>query len=185
MPKSDQELIEACRRGEGQAWQMVLDEYERLVFSIPLNYGLSPQDAADITQLTFTMLMESLDRLRDDSNLAAWLATVARRHSWRVVRQRHRESPENDRDLAEKSELLVDSANPVQHIETLQWLDYGLNLLEKRCRQLLQALYFDQTEPSYAMIARRLEMRVGSIGPTRTRCLKKLRQLLEHKGNSS
>ena len=90
MAKSDQKLIEACRKGDGQAWQTMLDQYERLVFSIPLNYGLSADDAADVTQLTFTILMESLDRLRDDSNLAAWLSTVAKRHSWRLIRQRRR-----------------------------------------------------------------------------------------------
>ena len=105
MAKSDRELIEACRRGDGQAWQMVLDQYERLVFSIPLNSGLSAEDAADVTQLTFTIFMESLDRLRDDSNLAAWLSTVAKRHSWRVIRQRRRESPETDRRRHRLSEL--------------------------------------------------------------------------------
>ncbi len=123
MQKSDLELIEACRKGERQAWQMMLNQYERLVFSIPLNYGLSSEDAADVTQLTFTILMQSLDRLRDDSNLAAWLSTVAKRHSWRVMRQRRREGPENDTDLADKSELLVDSNNPVKRIDTLQWLN--------------------------------------------------------------
>ncbi len=179
MAKSDRELIEACRRGDGQAWQMVLDQYERLVFSIPLNSGLSASDAADVTQLTFTIFMESLDRLRDDSNLAAWLSTVAKRHSWRVMRQRRRESPDPEADLADKWDTLVDSRNPTKRWETLQWLNYGLNLLNQRCRQLLLALYFDQNEPSYAQIARTFKMRVGSIGPTRTRCLKKLRQLLE------
>ena len=179
MRKTDQELIQACRKGEARAWQMVLDQYERLVFSIPLNYGLSAEDAADITQLTFTILMESLDRLRDDSNLAAWLSTVAKRQSWRVVRQRRRESPDPEADLADKWDTEADPSNPIKRWETLQWLNYGLNLLNQRCRQLLLALYFDQTEPSYAEIARTLKIRKGSIGPTRTRCLQKLKKLLE------
>ncbi len=178
MPKSDQELIEACRQGSEQAWQMMLDQYSGLVFSIPRKLGLSASDAADITQLTFTILIESLDRLHDNSNLAAWLSTVARRHSWRMMLRRRREGPLNDADLADKSDLLVEEANPIKHLETRKWLDYGLNLLDQRCRQLLLALYFDQTEPSYAEIARTLEMRVGSIGPTRARCIKKLRKLL-------
>lgn len=179
MKKSDRELIEACRKGNGQAWQMVLDQYSGLVFSISLNSGLSAEDAADVTQLTFTIFMESLDRLRDDSNLAAWLSTVAKRHSWRVKSQRRRESPDYDTDLADKWDTLADSRNPTKRWETLQWLNYGLNLLNQRCRQLLLALYFDQNEPSYAQIAHTFKMRIGSIGPTRTRCLKKLRQLLE------
>ena len=79
--KTDQELIDACRAGRQDAWQEVLTRYERLVFSIPLNFGLTRADAADVAQLTFSALVEHLDRLRPDSNLGAWLATVARRYA--------------------------------------------------------------------------------------------------------
>src|SRR5687768_4689004 len=93
MPLSDQELILASRQGDAAAWESLVEKYERLVYSIPLNYGLSREDAADIAQITFTILLQSLDSLRDDSRLGAWLAMVARRHTWRLLNRQRRESP--------------------------------------------------------------------------------------------
>src|SRR5687767_2438174 len=89
---SDHMLLQACRDGDAQGWSRLLDKYERLVYSIPLNYGLSREDAADIAQIVFTSLLQSLDNLREESNLAGWLATVARRHSWRLLARGRRES---------------------------------------------------------------------------------------------
>ncbi|MFQ5433645.1 MAG: RNA polymerase sigma factor [Anaerolineae bacterium] len=174
---SDIDLIQGCRRGESAAWQQILVKYERLVYSIPLNLGLSVDDAADIAQLTFTILIQSLDGLRDDSRLGAWLATVARRHSWRLMQKQRREQPHPEDDLANMPELLGQTDNTDQ-VELLQWLNEGLNQLKERCRRLLQALYFDNDAPSYADIAHRFGMREGSIGPTRARCLARLRDIM-------
>ena len=77
-----------CRQGSTGAWQRLFNKYERLVYSIPLRYGLSRHDAADITQTTFTILIQSLDTLRDDSRLGPWLATVARHRARDVARNR-------------------------------------------------------------------------------------------------
>ncbi|HID82163.1 MAG TPA: sigma-70 family RNA polymerase sigma factor [Thiotrichales bacterium] len=99
MYQSDDDLIQACRKGDSRAWKIVVDKYKRLVFSIPLNYGLSQEDAADITQITFTILFKSLDQLYSNARLAPWLATVARRHSWRLLERYRRESVHSDEDL--------------------------------------------------------------------------------------
>ena len=173
---SDYELIQRCRKGDNRAWEAVLDQYGRLVFSIPLNAGLSPEDAADISQLTFTIFMQSLDKLRDDSRLGSWLATVAKRHSWRLLARRRRERVELDDDLASKSQ--AQAPNLTERWERIEWLTYGLNHIDERCRTLLLALYFDPQEPSYAEIATDLNISVGSVGPTRARCLKKLKKIL-------
>lgn len=180
MYESDRDLIEACRRGDARAWRRLLDRYERLVYSIPLNYGLSHEDAADISQLTFTILIESLDTLRDDSRLGPWLATVARRHTWRLLKRTQRESTESAGDLADTSLLphKADDTNSIDRWELLEWLDQGLSRLDERCRELLLALYFDPQQPSYAEVAARLNMPVGSIGPTRARCLERLKGIL-------
>src|SRR5215210_8180640 len=87
----DRDLILDCRNGDLGAWQRLLDRYERLVFSVPRRYGLSLEDAADITQLTFTILFQSIDTLSEDSTLGAWLTTVARRHTWRRLERKRRE----------------------------------------------------------------------------------------------
>lgn len=175
--QSDHNLIHACRAGHARAWERLLDKYERLVFSIALNYGLTTDDAADVTQISFTILLQNLDTLPDETRLAPWLATVARRHTWRVLARNRREAVNPEEDLA-GHETLGGIADHSERSELVEWLNYGLNMLEERCRQLLLALYFDAEQPSYAQIADHLKMPVGSIGPTRARCLEQMKQRL-------
>lgn len=178
--RSDEALIQACRQGDAQAWQALLDQYERLVFFIPLKYGLSHDDAADVAQYCFIALMESLDNLRDDSNLAAWLSTVAERRTWRLLKQYRRERIGDEEDVAQDASLIgtTDGRRPLERGEQLEWINEGLSHIGDRCRELLLALYFDRDEPSYAEVAQKLGMPVGSIGPTRARCLERLRQVM-------
>jgi RNA polymerase sigma factor (sigma-70 family) len=175
---SDAALISACRRGDRRAWNQLVKRYERLVFSIPLNYGLSREDAADITQLTFSILIQSIDKIADDSRLGPWLAVVARRHTWRLMERNRRETTGAEGDLPESPLPDESSARSMERWELLDWLDQGLAKISDHCRELLLALYFSPEEPSYAEVAARLEMPVGSIGPTRARCLKQLREKL-------
>jgi RNA polymerase sigma factor (sigma-70 family) len=175
----DRDLIRRCRKGDARAWRRLLDKYERLVFSIPLKHGLSRDDAADVTQLTFSILVQSLDTLAEDSRLGAWLATVARRHTWRLLARNRRESAEESLEPTEGAALFGGSdAETVESWELTQWLDYGLSLVGERCRELLLALYFQPEGLSYSEVAARLGVPVGSIGPTRARCLKRLKQVL-------
>lgn len=177
---SDQTLLQACRAGDQQAWSQLLSQYERLVYSIPRNYGLSQDDAADIAQLTFTALLESLDNIQDAERLGSWLATVARRHSWRMIERGKREQSEAVAPIPETAALLGRTDdNPIERWELSEWLNRGLSLLNERCRELLIALYFEQGKPQYSDIAERLDIPVGSVGPTRARCLERMRQLLE------
>ncbi len=192
MLKTDMDLLRACRKGEVRAWEALMDKYERLVFSIPLGYGLSREDAADVSQLTFTIFMQSMDSLRDDSRLGAWLATVARRHSWRLMEKNRREGTSGKEDLA-SSDLAHKDGNDdsgaaalfggdddaPEKWETVQWLDQGLAQVGAKCRELLSILYFDEESPSYIDVAKKLGMPIGSIGPTRARCLKRLKEALE------
>lgn len=176
---SDRSLIRACRRGDVGAWQRLLDRYERLVFSVPRRYGLSPEDAADITQLTFTILIQSMDSLSEDSNLGAWLIIVARRHTWRLLDRNRRKSASEHVGWGEATTLLPSNdSEGIERWELGEWLNHGLSLVSKDCRDLLSALYLEPEQPSYADVAARLGMAVGSVGPTRIRCLKRLRQVL-------
>lgn len=177
MPNIDRDLIRACRSGDAHAWERLLDKYERLVFSIPLNHGLTADDAADITQITYTILLQSLDTLPDDLPLSAWLATVARRHTWRLLARQRREAVNPDEDIAE-NETLGGVVDHRERSELIEWINHGLGLLNERCNQLLLALYFDPRQPSYAQVAERLNMPVGSLGPTRARCLEQMRRHL-------
>ena len=180
IPESDDDLIRACRDGDAHAWDRLLHKYERLVFSIPLNYGLSRDDAADITQLTFMSLIQSLEALREGSSLGAWLALVARRNTWRVIERTRHESVGEYAELADSSAAIdTGGANPMERWELTEWLNQGLLALNERCRDLLLALYFEVESPSYSEIAARIGMPVGSVGPTRARCLERLKQILQ------
>ncbi|HLF89686.1 MAG TPA: sigma-70 family RNA polymerase sigma factor [Anaerolineales bacterium] len=176
--ETDIDLIHACRRGDMRAWERVLEKYERLVFSIALKYGLSVEDAADVTQTTFTILMQSLDSLREDTRLAPWLATVAKRHTWRCLTKRKREQVTPDEDLARQDWAVQRPANPFETWERVEWLRDGLGQLDERCRELLLTLYFEVETPSYVEVAERFEMSPGSVGPTRARCLERLKSLM-------
>ena len=178
----DRDLIRRCRQGSAGAWQQLLNRYERLVYSIPLSYGVSRDDAADIAQITFTILIQSIDSLSEDSRLGPWLVTVARRHTWRLLDRNRRERASDHLegvDVAERAVLLGKSdADSIEHWELAEWLDTGLSKIGESCRELLLALYFQPERSSYAEVAARLSMPIGSIGPSRARCLKRLRQVL-------
>ena len=181
MYETDSELLAGCREGDARAWQQLLDNYERLVYSIPLNYGLTVADAADIAQVTFTIFLQSMNALDDDSNLTAWLATVARRHSWRLLEQRRREEVGTSGDLSEALYAIPSHATrrQLEHDELVEWLVQGMRGLDDRCRELLQSLYFSPQSPSYAEVARQFGIAEGSVGPIRARCLERLRVLLD------
>lgn len=177
------DLLRACRNGDAAAWQQIVTQYERLVYSIPLRMGLSRDDAADIFQLTFAALMNSLEAIRDEAKLGGWLATVARRHSWRLIREGKTQThidDESEETLSQSASILgYGDSERIQEWEVSQWVGQSLDKLQDRCRELLRQLYFSTNEPAYTDIARQLGIPIGSIGPTQARCLERLRELME------
>jgi RNA polymerase sigma factor (sigma-70 family) len=166
---SDLELLSACRTGDQNAWDALVARYERLVFSVALRNGVTREEAADITQMTFIALLESLSRLRDEQRLASWLMSVSRRQAWRQRRRHERERP---------VEQVSSGEDPIAAWERVAVVHEGLQRLGGACRDLLLALYFDPAAPSYAEVAQRLGRSIGGIGPMRARCLQHLRALL-------
>jgi len=182
---SDSELITACVNGEAWAWNALVDRYKRLIYSIALRANLGQEDAADVFQTVFTLLLENLHNIRDPQALGAWLITTAKRQSWRMLRKRQREVSDSE-DSAElaAAEWLEDT-----HPDESRWADQALvrdalEHLDGRCKKLLWLLYYDRSEPSYEEISQRIRMPLGSIGPTRARCLQKLRKILQTMGMS-
>ena len=173
---SDRDLIRGCREGRVGAWRRLLEKYERLVYSVPRKYGLSTDDAADITQLTFTIFVQSMDRLPEDSKLGGWLTTVARRHTWRLLERNRRQGIGNHAVLDENT--TGGDTETLDNWELGEWLYQGLSMIGRSCRDLLYALYLDPKQPSYAEVAARLGMAIGSVGPTRIRCLEQLKRAL-------
>lgn len=180
--QTDWELVQACREGDQAAWTELVIRYERLVFWVPRKqYGLTEADSADIMQAVFAIMVKSLGSFHAESNVKSWLVTVTRRHTWRVLQKNDRETVLGESDLAETT--LIDGVDEsemsaAEQWETADWLNTGLYQLNEKCRDLLTALYLDSNSPSYDDIAEKFSMKVGSIGPTRARCLKKLREIL-------
>ena len=168
-------MLRACQSGDRKAWQALLDRYERLVYSIPLNFGLSRSDADDVAQATFSALVHSMGSIADEERVGAWLGTVARRQTWRLVERRRREPPVPD----DRLDRVSTEDSMIAHTENLEWLNQGLAKMDRRCRDLLTALYFSEEAPTYTAVAKEFGIPVGSVGPTRARCLGKLRALLE------
>jgi RNA polymerase sigma factor (sigma-70 family) len=167
---SDLELLSACRAGDQGAWELLVERYERLVFSVALRNGVTREEAADITQMTFIALLESIGKLREDQRLASWLMSVARRLAWRQRRRSDRECLGVER--------MTWPEDPIAEWERIAVVHEGLMRLGRACRDLLLALYFDPASPSYAIIAERFGRSIGGIGPMRARCLQRLRVLL-------
>ncbi len=159
--------------GDERAWNSLVAEFQRLVYSIPKRSGLGDSDCDDVFQGTFVALYRHLDRIDDPQTLPRWLATTASRETYRVSRRLSKQGFENlDEQLAAE-----DASAETMAIDAVQTegLHRALAKLGGRCEQLLKLLYFE--ESAYQEIAERLKIAIGAIGPTRARCLDKLRRL--------
>jgi RNA polymerase sigma factor (sigma-70 family) len=179
----DPELIEACLKGSGQAWEALLIRYQRLIYSIPLRYGLPEHDANDVFQNVSLLLWENLGHIRDRERLGAWLVITTRRECWRMLRQRRQNITTLEGETLDKllpmgplseDEFLV--------MEQQSQIRAAVETLDAPCRELLKLLFYTEPRPAYSEIARSLALPEGSIGPTRARCLEKLLKILEDMG---
>lgn len=185
-PASDAELIRACRAGDAQAWASLVVRFERLIYTVPRRAGLSADEAADVFQTVFMRLHEHLHALAQPERVQAWLVTTARRETLRLLEQRRRSVawlPAGDADDgdADPPEPADPDPLPDELLDELQQRHRArtaLDAMAEPCRSLLGLLYGSDEPPPYADIAARLGMPVGSIGPTRARCLAKLREAM-------
>ncbi|NHA01030.1 sigma-70 family RNA polymerase sigma factor [Nocardioides sp. W3-2-3] len=168
-------LLARCRERDGEAWNLLVARYERLVYSVARRNGLSDEDAADVTQGTFVTLIDSLSRIRDEERLASWLMTVTRRQAWRV-----RNLSRRDVHLEQAPEEVDDPFADWDSVVALH------DALAEPGRHLPQVCWRRSTSsrraPGYAEIAERFGRSIGGIGPLRGRCLEKLKAILTEDG---
>ncbi|GAB2824651.1 RNA polymerase sigma factor [Lentzea nigeriaca] len=171
---SNTEVLEAARAGLS-GWELLVERYSRLVWSVPRSFRLSYADAADVYQCTWLCLAEHLTRIRQPEQLGTWLIRTATRQSIAVVRARGREVSldrwEPESSLPSPEEVVV--TNDRQH---RLWT--ALMTLNERCQRLL-CIAAHSPELSYAQVAEALGMKLGNVGSTRSRCLAELRRKLE------
>jgi RNA polymerase sigma factor (sigma-70 family) len=185
--RGDRELIIACLDGDSTAWETLITRYQRLIYSIPMKARLSPDDAADIFQSVCLKLYEKLSTLRDHERVSSWLITTTTREVWRIAARNRRDvtsalGDEEGVDVINQ----IPSTGPLadeqrQALEQQQIVRQSVEALPERCRNLVTMLFYEKDELSYADIARRMNMPVPSVGPTRARCLEKLKKLLQDK----
>ena len=168
--KSDSELIKGCLSGDQDSWNDLIDRYQRLIYSVARALCQSRDDEADVFQHVCLQLYQRLPELRDHDTLPAWLITVTRRHVVALLNSR--------RPLVPLDDNHPDAEIHIGWIENEHIVERAMLDLPERCRSLIDLLYLHPAQLSYAAIAERLGMPVSSIGPTRARCLKKLRKLL-------
>lgn len=183
----DAALVAGCLRGEARSWELLVRRYQRLVFAIVRRIGLDEHAAADVFQTVYSRLLAHLPRIADPSRVQAWIVTTTKREA--LLQRKHGErwismTREGDADEAHDDagpewDLADESPQAEQALAALQQLNLvrlGLERLDPKCRNLIRLLFDDaDASPEYGEIAARLGMAVGSIGPTRARCLAKLR----------
>lgn len=180
-PELDARLVERCLAGDRRAWDALVRRHERLVYSVARSWRLSDEDLGDVFQEVFAALVRGLPRLRDARSLVRWLSSTTDRVArTRALRQR-RELALRVEDEA-VFERLTDASEPVgaelEALERQATVRLALSGVPERCRRLILALYYEDPTPAYSDLAYRLGVPIGSLGPTRARCMEKLRELL-------
>lgn len=172
------DLARRAISGDNAAWARLVDRYNAMVWSIVRSFRLSPDDALDAVQTVWLRLVENLDRIKEPDAVGTWLATTARNQCLSQLRRRERQAVPFDTAAREVVDVRVappDEALVVNERYAAVWT--ALSRISERCQQLLRILAADPA-PSYEEVSVALAMPIGSIGPTRARCLEKLRQKL-------
>jgi RNA polymerase sigma factor (sigma-70 family) len=173
--------LAAAARGDQSAWESIVQAYSGLVWSVARGYRLDQAAAADVFQGTWLRLVEHLGDIRDGERLGGWLATTARREAIGLLRRAHRDLPVADfGELAGSPDRVAAPADEeLLKSEDQRALWAAFDRLSGSCQRLLRLLFADPPV-AYADVSAALEMPVGSIGPTRSRCLASLKSLLSY-----
>lgn len=182
----DVALVAGCLRGEARSWEALVRRYRRLVFTVVRRTGMDEHMAADVFQTVFSRLFTHLPRIADPARLQAWIVTTAKREALLQRRRGERTISMSDSDdaggearewdVADSAPLAEEALDEMQQMERVR---RALERLDPRCQSLMGMLFNDEDTPvGYGEMADKLNMAVGSIGPTRARCLDKLRQFL-------
>ena len=179
---SDARLIRYCLNGDERAWSALIEKYKNLIYSIPIRYGASPEDAADIFQSVCVELLSELPRLRKRASFRSWLITVTAHQAFQWKRKTRRRA-EDELTPADEARLETDpSPDVVEQLQREQVMREAIAELPPRCREMITLLFFREPQLPYRDVAKQLGLAVGSIGFIRGRCLKRLQRMLEDRG---
>jgi RNA polymerase sigma factor (sigma-70 family) len=182
----DAELISRCLGKDAQAWEILIRRYQRLIASITAKFKLSREDAADVFQSVSIVLFKQLPVFNRESKLSSWFITVTVRECWKLRQKSARSTRLDDepdwRTIAESADPdAATSEEQILRLERQHLVRTGIDKLSEQCQSLLRKLFYSE-QISYAELGSELGMPVASIGPTRGRCLARLKLELEKMG---
>jgi RNA polymerase sigma factor (sigma-70 family) len=178
------QLVRRAAVGDRWAWERLVDQYSRLIWAITRDFKLAESDAADVAQVTWLRLLEHINRIEHPDRVGSWLAATARNECLRSLAARKKVVLAHDEVALEGVAALEPEVDErLLAAERAQSVREALSCLPVRWQQMLELLMADPPA-SYAEISDQLGLPVGSIGPTRRRCLARLRELLRASGDA-
>jgi len=182
---SDERLIKACLKGDSEAWSSLIDKYKKLIFSIPIRYGLSREEAADIFQAVCLELIQELPKVREPKALPKWLMQVTAHKCFHWKRHRNRMVSQDDEETkVPESSIPAEAELNLREVEEEQMLRDALAAISPRCRELIHMLFYEEPRRPYQQVAASLGLATGSIGFMRQKCLDRLKEQLDSLGFS-
>lgn len=180
--RQDQVLVQECLKGNGAAWSALIDKYKNLIFSIPVKRGLSSDRAADIFQNVCLALVSELPYLREPAALPSWLIQTTFHSCLRseMENQKYTGMGSEGEDIAEDYSKTPEQL--VGQLEREQMVRETVAELRGDCRRVVEGLFYEAPAKTYAELAVALGIPKGSVGPTRMRCLEKIKRALEERG---
>lgn len=168
----------AYQAGDRAGFNDLVELLTPLLWHTVRSQGIDRVAAEDVVQTIWMRLLHSSSSIRDSQAVVKWLLTAARREAWRVSKRTRTEVVQDrEEDAGVPVQRQAGPEELVLRDETQRQLWEHISTLPERCRELMRVIAFAD-RPDYALIAESLGMPVGSIGPTRGRCLAKLRQTL-------
>lgn len=179
---TDTQLVKECLRGNEEAWSALIDTYKKLIFSIPVKYGFSRDDATDIFQAVCIELLSELPKLRKPKALPKWIMQVAAHKCFHHKQQMQRMEAREPGDNTFESSVPARAEGILREAEEEQALRDALRELPSRCQRLIEMLFFEEPPRPYEQLAAELGLSTGSVGFIRQRCLERLRKQLSEAG---
>jgi len=180
---SNERLVAECLKGNQEAWSALIEKYKNLIYSVPIKFGLSREDAADIFQAVCLDLLSDLAQIREPKALPKWLMQAAFHKCLRWKRQKLAladDLPDSESRVEASTEEPPEEM--LYQLQRAQMLREVMTSLPPRCHRMISMLFFEDPPRPYEQVARELGIATGSIGFIRARCLRRLRKLLDEEG---
>jgi RNA polymerase sigma factor (sigma-70 family) len=174
-------LLQSARSGRRESLNQIVIELSPLLWQVARAQGLDREAAEDVIQCTWLSLLRHLDQIHSPLALTAWLVTSTKREAWRARAARRAEQPLDRNEMTDTVDTQPLPEDRVLLAERQRAVWQAVQRLPQRCQELLRVVAFSH-RPDYDAVATALGMPRGSIGPTRGRCLAKLRTLLDPDG---